>query len=199
MKNHIVLPRCTVQLAHGEFCDADAAEDMPFPICERHADQLYQRMQQDPARLPGIPCPECDRLSLQRLGADVTCRACNATISPDRFQLWSDAVTEEALSNATKARQQSVVYYVRESPEIIKIGTTINLINRLSALRVDHDALLATEPGGRSLEQMRHKQFAHVSLGKWERFRSEPDLLDHIAMLRKHFGDPQITTYPNVS
>jgi ribosomal protein L37AE/L43A len=193
MRDHIVLPRCTVQLAHGEFCDADAAEDMPFPICERHADQLYQRMQQDPARLPGIPCPECDRLSLQRLGADVTCRACNATISPDRFQLWSDAVTEEALSNATKARQQSVVYYVREAPEIIKIGTTINLINRLSALRVDHDALLATEPGGRSLEQMRHKQFAHVSLGKWERFRSEPDLLDHIAMLRKHFGDPKVS------
>lgn len=105
MRNHIVLPRCTVQLATGEFCDADAAEDMPFPICERHALQLHQRMQQDPARVWGIPCPECDRKSLQRLGVDVTCRACNATISPDRFRLWSDTVTEEALSNATKARQ----------------------------------------------------------------------------------------------
>ena len=45
MKNHIVLPRCTVQLAHGEFCDADAVEDMPFPICLRHAEELVHHMQ----------------------------------------------------------------------------------------------------------------------------------------------------------
>lgn len=194
MRNYIVLPRCTVQLAHGEFCDADAAEDMPFPICLHHATQVHQRMQEDPARIPGIPCPECHLVALQRLGTDVTCRACNTTIEPHKFRLWSDALTEEVLGNAIKARQQSVVYYVRESPEIIKIGFSMNLIARLSALRVGRDAVMATEPGGRDLEAMRHQQFAHISLGKWERFSPEPDLLDHIAMLRKHFGEPQLTT-----
>jgi hypothetical protein len=205
MKNHIVLPRCTVQLAHGEFCDADAVEDMPFPICLHHAEQVHRRLQwaieAQLNHLLGIPCPGCDRMSLQRhdTSNDVTCRVCNTTIGPDEFHLWTEKLNEQALIETTKVRQQSVVYYVRESPEIIKIGTTINLINRLAALRVDHDALMATEPGGRGLEQMRHKQFAHVSLGKWERFRSEPDLLDHIAMLLAHFGEPQITTSPKVS
>ena len=51
MRNYIVLPRCTVQLAHGEFCDTEAAEDMPFPICLRHAEELVHHIQPvwDPA------------------------------------------------------------------------------------------------------------------------------------------------------
>jgi hypothetical protein len=46
MRDHIRGTRCTVQRHNGNFCDAPAAEDMPFPICTRHAVKLYRRMRQ---------------------------------------------------------------------------------------------------------------------------------------------------------
>jgi len=219
MRDYIVLPRCTVQLAHGEFCDADAAEDMPFPICERHADQVHKRIEQFHTlhieRLTGIPCPECDRRALQRFGeptSDVTCRACKTTISPDRFRLLTEKFEEEARlarpsqeALAKAKADQAVVYYMRLPGDRIKIGTTTNMTMRLTGLRVRRDAVLATEPGSYDLERMRHKQFADLRFTNGmpgvdlEDFEPGQVLLDHIAMLRKHFGEPQITTYPKVS
>ncbi len=38
--------RCTVQRATGSFCDAPTAEDMPFPICPKHAIRLFIHMRQ---------------------------------------------------------------------------------------------------------------------------------------------------------
>jgi hypothetical protein len=46
MHDNIRGTRCTVQRHSGDFCDAPSAEDMPFPICARHAVKLYRHMQQ---------------------------------------------------------------------------------------------------------------------------------------------------------
>ena len=187
MRDHIVLPRCTVQLATGEFCDADAAEDMPFPICLHHALQLHKRMKEHRG---GESLEERYRVDLEQRRA--------------AYRPGEGSEERQALLAQAKA-DQSVVYYIRLSADRIKIGTTTNMTMRLSGLRVRRDAVLATEPGSYDLERARHQQFADLRYtdGKASRqledFAPEQVLLDHIAMLREHFGDPQITTYPKVS
>lgn len=93
-------------------------------------------------------------------------------------QLETDAAEERK-----KYRSTSVVYYVREHDHI-KIGTTINLTQRLQSLRIEESALLGTEPGSFDVEKKRHAQFKHLRIGKRENFRPEFDLIQHIDSLR---------------
>lgn len=80
----------------------------------------------------------------------------------------------------------NVVYYVRFCCRI-KIGTTTNLTNRM--LHIPHDSILATEPGGESVERMRHYQFEQYAIGgEW--FKMAPPLLAHIRSLRA--GTPEL-------
>lgn len=101
------------------------------------------------------------------------------------------AATPEEDRRLKAYEAQSVVYYVRIR-DLIKIGTTVNMQARFGQLIVDE--ILATEPGARPLEQMRHKQFAHLRV-RGERFAPGPDLDSHIAMLREHYGEPVMTGY----
>ena len=176
MTNHIVMASCTAQLRNGNFCDLPTLPDMPFPICEKHASAIYRRISQN----------------------------VEAKIDAARRPLsWVDKNQVDLDDHMDRRRAatvaQSVVYYLRESSGAIKIGFTTNMEARLLALRINRDAMLATEPGGRELERMRHRQFKHLRLGRWERFQPEADLLSHVAMIREHFGEPNITTYPKVS
>lgn len=80
----------------------------------------------------------------------------------------------------------AVVYYVRLGNHI-KIGTTTNLAARLNALYVDHDPelLLATEPGGRDVESLRHHEFDQERVyANRELFNPSRRLLEHIESLR---------------
>lgn len=86
------------------------------------------------------------------------------------------------------------VYYLRVG-EFIKIGYSANIKQRLSQMRLNADAVLATEPGGRDLERLRHQQFTHLRQGRREDFETAADLLSHVAMVREHFGPPRITTW----
>lgn len=89
------------------------------------------------------------------------------------------------------------VYYVRLDDQRIKIGFTSHLKRRLSQLRVDHDALLAIEPGGRDVEQQRHQAFTadRIHRGR-EDFRPSPELLAWINQLRATHALPHWTTVP---
>jgi hypothetical protein len=85
-----------------------------------------------------------------------------------------------------------VVYYVRLDAGAIKIGTTQNLIRRLtqldlSLLLIPH-RVLAVEFGSYALENQRHKQFAHLRIGKTEQFYEAPDLMAHIEELKNNLG-----------
>lgn len=78
----------------------------------------------------------------------------------------------------------SVVYYLQREDGDIKIGYSANWYSRARALACEHGrlVLLATEPGGFTLEQHRHGNFSalHVT-GEW--FRPGPALLRHIVGL----------------
>lgn len=84
-------------------------------------------------------------------------------------------------------RPRPLVYYA-ERGNLIKIGTTIALRQRMAALMVDR--LLATEPGDYQLEGLRLKQFRHLLVRGREWHRRDDALLSHIAMIRRHYGAP---------
>ena len=78
-----------------------------------------------------------------------------------------------------------VVYYLRFDRRV-KIGTSMRPRQRLASIR--HDELLAFEPGGRPVEQQRHREFAHLREGgEW--FTFGRDLQVHTTTLRAE-GDP---------
>ncbi|WP_144872482.1 GIY-YIG nuclease family protein [Microbacterium sp. 1.5R] len=73
-----------------------------------------------------------------------------------------------------------VVYYLRYDRRV-KIGTSGRPRQRLAAIR--HDELLAFEPGGRAVEQARHREFAAIREGgEWFTFTAE--LEHHVFALR---------------
>jgi hypothetical protein len=165
-----LLWRCTAQLGSGAFCDARGMVDMPFPICARHARQIYERMREHEA---------------SRLESAV-----------DRAR--AKVVTPEVLAARAETRrryeEQAVVYYMKIGPHI-KIGTTKNLRERIKALRCDPIDLLATEPGGREVEAERHRQFADDRLGRREDFKPSRRLLAHIRDVLAAHGTPTVTGF----
>lgn len=87
----------------------------------------------------------------------------------------------------------AVVYYLGEpTSQTVKIGTTINLRDRVSALRAGHPQLvvLATEPGSFDRERQRHSEFRSllVSTHSREWFKKAPVLMEHVNALRQRYG-----------
>lgn len=79
------------------------------------------------------------------------------------------------------APHASVVYFI-EHGDLIKIGRSSNLKNRMQALSIPATCLLATTPGGPSLESELHLRFAAGRVhGEW--FSKTPDLMTYIADL----------------
>lgn len=83
----------------------------------------------------------------------------------------------------SKTAHDAIVYYLRLADGRIKIGTTTNLKVRMADLRRDMDQVLATEPGGRDVEALRHRQFSEVREGRREDFNPSPALMEHVAGL----------------
>lgn len=118
--------------------------------------------------------------------------ASGITATPDMLAQIIDRVEQDpALSDHDEAKirrsylrhpkqtDDQVVYYLRFADRI-KIGTTSNPTTRL--LAIPHDEVLATEPGGYTLERQRHQQFRNLHItGEW--FRLDSSLTEHIAAI----------------
>lgn len=111
--------------------------------------------------------------------------------SEERARLHQEHLEAIGWSGQDKQPEgSSFVYYVAIGDHV-KIGYTSRLRQRLSALRVGVDDLLAVEIGGHEQEQLRHKQFDDARVSRrWENFRRSDDLMAHIAELREHNGIP---------
>lgn len=153
--------RCTVQRRNGDFCDAPSAEDVPFPICGRHAAELYRYVAE----------------TIGDLVRDPYFRIFNALEEVDRRQ-----AKEEQRHSGGKP----VVYYVQVG-EFIKIGFTRGLARRMQVYP-PNKRLLATEPGDYGLESRRHSQFAGLLAHGREWFRPDAKLIAHINALRATSG-----------
>lgn len=147
---------CTAQKESGEFCDAPSMPDVPFPICFRHAAQIYRFL---------------------RGAIDGASQSDNSLeIISDMFEERNKRVLAEA------ALQQGLVYYVQIG-EHVKIGFTTNLRGRLAQYPPNR-RLLATEPGFEDVERQRHAEFSQYRYMGREWFEPGPDLLAHINRLR---------------
>lgn len=90
--------------------------------------------------------------------------------------------------------EPAVVYYLRFGDRI-KIGTSSDVWTRIAS--IPHDRLLATEPGGYTLERERHQQFREFRLARnREWFRDCPEIRKHVNALREQYGDPVGNRYP---
>ena len=78
------------------------------------------------------------------------------------------------------------VYYLGIAPDVVKIGYTVNLATRVRSIRRTLADVLATEPGGKDVEQKRHRQFAADRIGVWaEDFTLSAELAEHIQRMRR--------------
>lgn len=78
---------------------------------------------------------------------------------------------------------QPYVYYLMISPTTVKIGTTRNLEQRLSAMRSEAQYVVALERGSFDVERQRHKQFTAERRGAREDFHLSDALKSHIDRL----------------
>lgn len=159
---------CTVLRHNDQFCDAPSADDMPFPICARHAAKLYRHVREQIVPLASDPA----------------------------FALWHNLGEiqrqRDAKQTADQAKQH-VVYYLQIGPHL-KIGYTGNLKQRLRDYPITR-RLLAYEPGGEQLEAERHREFGeYLDVGN-EWFKPGPKLIDHVNRLRATAGAPAIRRF----
>lgn len=121
--------------------------------------------------LPG-PCTLCGDTRGQRLNGSWHCFACG----------WRYGDVPDPDLPLPRI---DVVYYLRFDRRV-KIGTSMRPRQRLASIR--HDELLAFERGDRSVEQQRHREFAHLREGgEWFTFSRE--LEAHVSRVRAS-GDP---------
>ena len=149
------LSSCTAQLRTDRFCDHPSLPDAPFPICVKHAAQLY-------AFLNGRMGAGDQLLELR---ADCAVNIDDAAVR--RFKLHA---------------MSEVVYYVCVG-DLVKIGRTSSMADRMSYYPPNSE-LLAVEPGGQHIEGQRHVQFADLLAARREWFRYEGALVDHVVALR---------------
>ena len=152
---------CTIQRQDGSFCDGPVQPDCPFSVCRKHVSEIATWVFPRTFMKP------------RRLTAD-------GALPP--VQLYKPG--EQVLNG------KPFVYYVLLPHHLVKIGFSADVPRRLQDLRVRPDALLAVEPGDRSLERQRHEQFRHL-LERWnEEFRPAAELQDHVAELVATHGSP---------
>lgn len=154
----------------GGDCRGIVDPDAPLALCERHlavASEWAHRADGVEDVLPG-PCAACgSRLGIRHPGAWV-CAVCE----------WRFG---DVADGELPAPRIDIVYYLGYADRV-KIGTTVNPRRRFAAIR--HDDVLAFERGGRSLERLRHAQFAEERFGGSEWFAASPALSAHIEAVR---------------
>jgi hypothetical protein len=150
------IERCTIQRRNGEFCDRPSGDLMPFPICAKHATELYYEMRDRLARVKSEPL---------------------------ELLVRSFDIIDDERKHAAKVAFPEVVYYVQIG-DTIKIGRTTDLPARMRSYP-PHRKLLATEPGNGGLERRRHAEFADYLFSGNEWFTPGPRLIEHIASLRE--------------
>lgn len=118
----------------------------------------------------------------------------NAQVDPATQALQRQRAEEYLVQMAEQRERKSRVYYVRRADNLVKIGVSINVAERMRDLNVWD--LLVTEPGGRDLEHQRHVQFADLRVrGEW--FRYERPLIEHvISLLETRDNQPVVPTPP---
>lgn len=189
--------RC-VGLGHGsQICRIPPVEFDPLPLCEEHYAQtgLKQYHEWCSISLEDIALevevlrtkayerfkneeqPEVmNRIEFAAWRRTEACRNFDSYARQQQQRAERDARNEDA-------ERLGTIYFIRIN-DLIKIGKTFNLAERLASFSYPDITVLATEPGYTIREGQLHGQFRRFRRrGEW--FHAEQPLLDYIAMLPK--------------
>jgi Meiotically up-regulated gene 113 len=164
-------PRCARPDCH--MVPVREASSVGLPLCAEHFAELGQLFES--LRIAEL---ETRQVALDHQEAALANRELEVRLG---LQQWDINVhkSRQATRQLDELRWAGAawqVYYMRIG-DCIKIGTTRSMKKRISDLQPDE--VLAVEPGDRTVERERHRQFAHLRV-RGERFRVAPDLLAHI-------------------
>lgn len=175
---------CHVRDKDGGPCANPVAMTHPIALCSPH---IYRLATTKPFLTRGVS--EQQRIMWKVREEEGTKEEQRIERMKQRRWEVEEQLRQEALA------AQSVVYYIARG-DLIKIGFTTNMAQRMASLMPD--AILATEPGDRTLEKRRHKQFKHLRapLGN-EYFSVHPDLLTHVETVLAEHGPSKMTGYPS--
>jgi hypothetical protein len=130
-------------------------------------------------------------LTFSASGVELSQAAVEMAIKVGRYHHHIDEELAASAHGTKPDQEGGVVYYVRRG-SMVKIGTTINMQKRMTAILPDE--ILATEPGSYSLEAQRHRQFRNLRVqGQVEWFHAAPLLQEHVLGIRALHGDPDPT------
>ncbi|MFZ7087871.1 GIY-YIG nuclease family protein [Curtobacterium sp. RRHDQ10] len=166
----------TTTACAAERCRGRVPGDAPVPLCAQHLDvarDFADRSLGTPDVLP-TPCPLCRSRVGVRYPSAWICAVCE----------WRYGEVPDAELPPPRV---DVVYYIRFDDRI-KIGTTANPRQRLA--RLWHQELLAFERGDRTVERVRHEQFAAFRHPGSEWFAVHAELDAHVELLRAGQPDP---------
>lgn len=179
---------CPIPMQDGSDCWRAPEPHGYADICTQHMHEIARRwvgeipLKHTRCRDCGILNPTFDRLSrLQK------CWNCGTVVEFEPVDVDTRVEPEPTPAKPGPSRGAHVVYYLAFGDRV-KIGTTRNLPQRVAVL--PHDEILAVEPGGREVEQRRHREFAASRLGKTEWFEPSAALRAHINTLRVQHGRP---------
>lgn len=153
--------------------DGDPAAELSVLLDE--GDPAYRRIMQT-------------LMTFSASGIELTQQAVEMAIKVGKYHHLTDQEIEGSSHGIKPDQDGGVVYYVRRG-SMIKIGTTVNMYNRMTAILPDE--ILATEPGSYSLEAQRHRQFRKLRVpGQVEWFHAGPLLQEHVLAVRALHGEP---------
>lgn len=155
-----IVPKDSPDRCGIEGCASQAVPELSdFPVCSYHFNKIIKRHR----------------------AKDIEREAAEEAKKKAMHARWAER--DEQRQSWLRGREQ--VYYVHTSPKTIKIGFTAAIIDRMQQYRLPLTHLLATEPGGRDVEKMRHDQFGEYRYGRREDFIDAPELREHIQLMRE--------------
>lgn len=158
--------RCTVQFSDRSFCDLVSADDMPFPICPRHALKLYRRVGE---------LTEDERSEL--VPTVTTCHPPTSRSDKERRNAAIAAVTDG----------RPIVYALRCGDGVIKIGHTSDFASRAASIGADSE-LLAFQVGDYEDEQAIHAALKGYAVRGREWYPAIPKVLAVVNNMRADLG-----------
>lgn len=159
----LITEPCTVVI-DGQPCRQDSYPGTPFPLCIDHLTAAYRHVE------TVIHTTAVDAVARSMMG--VTSRPARCGKKP-RMRPRDQAMKG----------WPSVVYYMLVGDHV-KIGYSEGIQHRVR----DYPPcakLLALEPGDRSIEKYRHRQFGHLLAARHEWFELGEDLMAHIQQLAR--------------
>ena len=166
----------------------EAAEDAAY--WQREANESAHLIMQLRAEKQADSCPVAGCVEeASKFSRSSLCIYHMLGATQDASSYWNSFPQDATPSRSVREARESVVYYLAMG-DLIKIGKTVDLKQRLAHFYARESQLLAIEPGGLQRELERHRQFKACRVER-ELFSRSDELMAHIEAAREMFGDPK--------